>query len=112
MQESKGDSHPAWSADGQYVLFERNIGDIPRLVVKRFEDRLRIANQVCFEGLRASDPMAEPSWSPDGQWIAFETWTGDGVDHNIAIMTANCTNFFEFTLNPELDFDPVWRPER
>jgi len=112
MQESKGDSHPAWSADGQYVLFERNIGEIPRLVVKRFEDRLRIANQVCFEGVRASDPMAEPSWSPDGQWIAFETWTGDGVDHNIAIMTANCTNFFEFTFNPELDFDPVWRPER
>ncbi len=112
MQESNGDSHPAWSADGQYVLFERNIGDIPRLVVKRFEDRLRIANQVCLEGLRASDPMAEPSWSPDSQWIAFETWTGEGVDHNIAIMTANCTNFFEFTFNPELDFDPVWRPER
>jgi Tol biopolymer transport system component len=112
MAESQGDSHASWSADGQYVLFERSIGQIPRLFVKAFEDRLRPADQVCFEGTRASQPMAEPSWSPDGQWIAFETWTGDGVDHNIAIMTANCTNYFEFTVTPEIDFDPVWRPER
>ncbi len=107
--ESEGHSHPDWSIDGQLVLYERNIASIPRLVAKPFEDRLWTGNQICPDGPRASEPMAEGRWSPDNRWVVFETWP-DGINHNIAIMTSSCTNHAEITTDPAHDFDPVWRP--
>jgi Tol biopolymer transport system component len=109
MGESQGHTHPDWSSDGQYVLYERVIGNVPRLVVKPFQERLRVATQICPEGPRASQPMAEGRWSPDGHYIVFETWP-DGISHNIAIMTSSCTNYALLTEGRSLDFDPVWRP--
>jgi serine/threonine protein kinase len=109
MAESQGHSHADWSKDGEYILFERKVGEIPRLAVKRLEDRMKIGNHVCLEGSRASQPMAEGKWSPDSRWIVFETWP-DGVEHNIAIISSSCTNYTEITSDPYRDFDPVWRP--
>ncbi len=109
MAESQGHSHSDWSKDGEYILFERKVGEIPRLAVKRLEDRMKIGNQVCLEGSRASQPMAEGKWSPDSRWIVFETWP-DGIEHDIAIISSSCTNYTEITSDPYRDFDPVWRP--
>jgi Tol biopolymer transport system component len=105
----RDDSHADWSPDGQFILFEREIGGIPRLVVKSFEDRDHIATQLCVEGPHASQPMAEPRWSPDGRWIVFESWP-EGDNHNIAIISSSCTNYAELTTDPSVDFDPDWRP--
>ncbi len=109
MGESQGHSHADWSKDGQLVLFERTLSSIPRLVAKRFEDRLKVENQICPESPRVSQPMAEGRWSPDTRWIVFETWP-DGANHDIAIMTSNCTNYVELTNDKARDFDPAWRP--
>jgi serine/threonine protein kinase len=109
MAESQGHSHADWSKDGQYILFERMSGNIPRLVVKKFDQRLRTATQVCQEGEKASQPMAEGGWSPDTQWITFETWP-DGVSHDIAIMTWSCSSYAKLTDDVYRDFDPAWRP--
>lgn len=109
MGEGQGHSHADWSMDGQLILFDRTLGGIPRLVAKRFEDRLKVENQICLEGPRFSQPMAEGRWSPDSRWVVFETWP-DGVNHDIAIMTSNCTNFVKLTDDKALDFDPAWRP--
>jgi len=105
----RDDAHAAWTSDGQLVLIERDIGGIPRLVVKRFDDRDRVATQICQQGSRAAQPMAEADWSPDGRYVVVETWP-DGVDHEIAVLTSTCSNYVELTDNPGSDFDPVWRP--
>jgi len=109
MGESQGHSHSDWSKDGEFIIFERMSGNIPRLVVKGFGERLRVANQVCLEGPRASQPMAEGKWSPDTRWIVFETWP-DGTQHDIAIMSSSCTGYALLTDDEFLDFDQAWRP--
>jgi Tol biopolymer transport system component len=113
VQFSRGggrdDSQADWSWDGELVVFQRKIGPIPVLVASRPESEGRIDFRVCPDGEIAGYPMAEPSWSPDGNWILFETWP-DGKNHNVAYISANCTDLTEVTNDPALDFDPVWRP--
>jgi Tol biopolymer transport system component len=101
--------HPDWSHDGRTVVFERKIGGIPRLVALAFQDRTAGAVRLCPQGPLASQPMSTPKWSPDDRWLVFETWP-DGVNHEIGVMTSNCTNYGLLTENPGQDFDPAWRP--
>jgi serine/threonine protein kinase len=103
------DSHADWSSDGRAIVFERSVGNVPRIYMSLFEDRGTTALQICPEGQRSVQPMAEPSLSPDGYWIAFETWP-DGTNHNIAIMNISCLGFTELTTSSAYDFDPAWRP--
>jgi serine/threonine protein kinase/Tol biopolymer transport system component len=103
------DTHPSWSSDGQLVVFQRQIGGIPRLVAAQYEDRGLRDFRVCQQSPLSGQPMAEASFSPDGRWIVFETWP-DGTNHNIALITTSCTNYTELTTDPALDFDAAWRP--
>jgi Tol biopolymer transport system component len=103
------DTHPAWSHDGQLVVFQRSVSGVPRLVASQFEDRGIPDFRVCQQAPYSGQPMAAPSFSPDDRWLAIETWP-DGVNHNIAIMTTNCTSVTQLTLDPAEDFDPAWRP--
>jgi serine/threonine protein kinase len=104
-------SHADWSHDGQTILYEQQIGGIPRLVAALFDGAQSgfIGNQICSQGPRAAQPMAEARWSIDGTWIVFETWP-TGSDHNIAVLSSTCTSYFELVPDPAIDFDPVWRP--
>jgi Tol biopolymer transport system component len=103
------DTHPAWSSDGQQILFQRRLGGIPRLFATRFADHGVPDFQVCQQAPYAAQPMAEPDFAPDGRWLVFEYWP-DGINHNIAIMTASCTIITNLTTEASLDFDPAWRP--
>lgn len=109
--DGKDIARPDWSPDGATILFEKVVGNIPRLIAAPVADGGVREIQVCQEGLLSLQPMGEPTWSPDGQWIAFETWP-DGVNHNIAIMSVSCTEYQELTNDPALDFDATWRPEQ
>ena len=103
------DSNPSWSHDGQLIVFQRRIGGIPRLEGTRFEDQGLRDFRICTQGQLSTQPMAEARWSIDDRWIVFETWP-DGVNHNIGMVSANCTNFVNLTEDPAYDFDPTWRP--
>jgi len=106
---AREDSSPQWSADGSLVLFEQDNGGISRLVAIDYSEGRYYEAPICPSGPRSTYPMAEPQWSLDGNWIVFETWP-TGVDHDIAILSASCTNFTQLTSDPSLDFDPAWRP--
>lgn len=103
------DTHPDWSSNGTLILYEQQIGGVPRLVATTYESQGLIGNRVCATGEYAGYPMAEGQLSPDQNWIALETWPS-GSNHEIAVMTVNCTNFHLLTDDPGLDFDPAWRP--
>jgi len=103
------DSHPAWSHDGQLVVFQRSLSGVPRLIGARF-DELGIPDfRICQQSPYSSHPMVDPDFSPDDRWLVFETWP-DGVNHDIAIMTTTCANVTPLDTDPALDFDPAWRP--
>jgi len=103
------DTHPDWSHDGTLILFEEGVGGVPRLGATAYESQGLIGNRVCASGEVAGYPMAEGRLSQDRNWIALETWP-TGANHEIAVMTINCTNFRILTDDPSLDFDPAWRP--
>ena len=107
--DGKDIARPDWSPDGATILFEKVVGNLPRLIAAPVADGGVREIQVCQEGRISLQPMGEPTWSPDGQWISFETWP-DGANHNIAIMSATCTDYQEMTTDPALDFDAAWRP--
>ncbi len=68
------DRRPAWSPDGQYVVFMRQLeGDNWDLYRVRVADgsEIRLTNNPAQDGL--------PTISPDGQWVAFASdRSGDG----------------------------------
>ena len=103
------DTHPAWSHDGQLVVFQRSLSGVPRLIGTRFDDLGVPDFRVCQQSPYSSQPMVDPDFSPDDRWLVFESWP-DGVNHNIAIMTTTCANVTVLDPDPALDFDPAWRP--
>jgi len=102
-------SHASWAADGSLILYTRRVDGLPRLAAAPYDSEGLIGNRVCPAGDLVGYPMAEGRLSPDQAWIAMETWP-NGSDHEIGVMMVNCTNFRLLAQDPELDFEPTWRP--
>lgn len=81
------DIYPAWSADGQWIAFERG-GQIYKVSVKGDSlDKSRI-QQLTFQGGNFF-----PTWSPDGEWIAYDSDLNDPKGANVIWkMKADGTN--------------------
>jgi TolB protein len=107
--DGKDVARPDWSPDGSIIVFEKIVGNIPRLIAAPVADGGVRELQVCQAGSLSLQPMGEPMWSPDGGWLAFETWP-DGVNHEIAVMQADCNGYQQLSQDPGLDFDVAWRP--
>ncbi len=107
--DGKDVARPDWSPDGTTIVFEKMVGNIPRLIAAPVADGGVRELQVCQDGQLSLQPMGEPTWSPDGAWLAFETWP-DGVNHEIAVMRSNCTEYQLLTEASSLEFDAAWRP--
>ncbi|MFN2148585.1 MAG: FHA domain-containing protein [Anaerolineales bacterium] len=107
--DGKNVNRPSWSPDGAAIVFEKVVGNIPRLIAAPLADGGVREVQVCQEGGLSLQPMGEPAWSTDGSWLVFATWP-DGVSHRIAILRPGCSEYQELTPPGSIDFDPAWRP--
>jgi Tol biopolymer transport system component len=103
------DNHADWGSTGSLILYTNRSDGVPRLIATTYESGGLTGNRVCPSGELAGYPMTEGRLSPDQNWITLVTWPG-GSNHEIAVMQLNCTNFRLLAEDPELDFDPAWRP--
>jgi len=98
---------PVWAPDGETILFsQRNVGPSrPWLLSIRYEDR---ATKDPTR-LDLPRPIEDVEFSPDGAWLAFEGMDNDG-NRDIYFMTVSGGNRTRLTVDPNVDFDPAWRP--
>ena len=64
--DGKDVARPDWSPDGSLIVFEKIVGNIPRIIAAPVVDGGVRELQVCQEGQLSLRPMGEPTWSPDG----------------------------------------------
>jgi serine/threonine protein kinase len=98
---------PFWSLDGSTIFFnQRNLAPTrPWLMSIPFEGHETLAPTR----LELPTPIEDVEFSPDGLWIIFESSNGDG-NRDIYFSTVSGGNRTRLTDDPEVDFDPAWRP--
>ena len=99
---------PIWAPDGETILFsQRNAGiaSRPWLMSIRYEDR----ESKDPTRLDLPRPVEDVEFSPDGNWLAFEGMDSEG-NRDVYIMTTTGGNRTRLTIDPNVDFDPAWRP--
>ena len=104
LTQSVGDDKaPAWSPDGQRIVFEsdRN-GDYEVYIMS--SDSSNLINLTQSVG----DDKA-PAWSPDGQRIAFVS-NRDG-NWEVYVMSSDGSNLTNLTQSAGDDRSPVWSPD-
>jgi serine/threonine protein kinase/Tol biopolymer transport system component len=103
------DYRPTWSTDGKLILFnERNASGytLPWALAIPYEKRgTDAAYKLPFEPW----PVENIHFSPDGTLVIFEGVSGETND-DIFYATASGENRIRITVDPGVDFDPVWRP--
>lgn len=107
-------SNPAWAPDGDLILFSQALGSgspSKQIYGLRLDDSdqpkefpVRPSNTLDYIPL-----MDNADFSPDGLWLAFDYWFFD-IQANIYIMTLCGEHLTQLTVDPGLDYDPVWAP--
>lgn len=99
-----GHQDPAWSPDGQSLLFVENARDGPNgaPVVMRYDFATGKSTAITGPGYTA------PAWSPDGRYIAATRTTTFGTD--VAVLDARLGKELLRITSDGRSFDPVWSP--
>ena len=94
------EEEPAWSPDGTKIAFHALAGATPR----SSPSTLPTARPAQLTDNTFAD--RSPAWAPDGGKLAFDSdRSGSSL---IYLMTAGGANQTLFSLNPEVQTDPVW----
>jgi len=99
---------PVWASDSETLLFSQrdaNVPSRPWLMSIRYEDR----ESKDPTRLDLPRPIEDIEFSPDGAWLAFEGMDNEG-NRDVYFMTTSGGNRTRLTVDPNVDFDPVWRP--
>lgn len=101
------EASPAWSPDGQQILFLSDAAGITNLWLMGADgsDRRNLSGMTLGTDLVEE---SSPSWSPDGTSILFQSMR----DRNLEIYTIGPggENLRNLTQNPATDMNPVWSP--
>ncbi len=102
--EPLGHQDPAWSPDGRYVLFVKNVRDGSRgaPVIMRYDMTTGKSATLTGPG------YTSPAWSPDGRYIAATRTTSFGTD--VVILDAQHGAELLRVTKDERSFAPVWSP--
>ncbi len=104
LTDSEGDdTTPAWSPDGEHIVFVSTRDGNREIYAMDADGR----NQINLTNHPADDWM--PSWSPDGERIAFVSYR-DG-NWEIYVMGADGSNVIRLTEDEADDWTPSWSPD-
>lgn len=93
---------PAWSSDGNYLLFTSFVSGNPDLIKMSME-----SGKLDWISKKKGLNIA-PAWSPDKDKIAFTFSTNGNAD--IYTMNADGKNWQRLTQSPAIDSSPSWSP--
>jgi TolB protein len=100
-----GEDHPAWSPDGERILFDADYdGDNDYEIYTMRTDGTELTRLTNNE---ANDQFAD--WSPDGSQIAFTSDRNGGWD--IFVMDADGANQHALTEGTDWALFPAWSPD-
>jgi Tol biopolymer transport system component len=104
LTDSEGDdTTPAWSPDGEYIVFVSNRDGNREIYVMDADGR----NQINLTNHPADDWM--PSWSPDGKRIAFVSYRDSNWE--IYVMGTDGSDVTRLTEDEADDWTPSWSPD-
>jgi TolB protein len=100
------DASPAWSPDGQWIVFSRT-----GTLYKMHPDGSMLTLVPCSPG-----PCGHPAWSPDGSALAYtglSDETGDGIGDNYDVYVMDFASGGVRRLTTSLDQEdaPRWSPD-
>ncbi len=102
------DLDPAWTPDGQVVLFiQRKVGPSTKWLMQLVYEERGLGKARTVAG--APTPLEDVEVSPDGLWLLLEGWS-DKVNRDIYLMSLDTKTLVRLTQDPLDDFDPTWRP--
>jgi eukaryotic-like serine/threonine-protein kinase len=103
----------SWSTDGRFISFSETESFVTSpspawLMTMRYEDRKSQASVR----VNVETPIVDVHYSPDGYWLVFESVSADpaGSNQDIYIMTISGGDRTRLTSDPDVDFDPAWKP--
>ena len=98
---------PVWSPDGKNIFFNQRRPDPTRpwLMRVNYEDLTLDPTRLNFP-----TPIEDVEFSPDGLWLVFEGKDNSTGNWDIYFMTVAGSGRTRLTTDPEMDFDPTWRP--
>ena len=107
-------SDPVWYPEEDLILFSQVLGlgsPSKQVYGMRLEDIGTPEEYIILPGAVSSyiPLMDHIDISPDGDWLAFDYWYYD-VLSDIYIMAFPGTNLTQLTVDPAMDYDPVWKP--
>lgn len=107
----RADSEPAWSPDGQYIVFQRT-------GIKTPDARLFIIRSDGSSDPRALMPPSavgasemHPNWSPDGKTIVFASNRTGHFELYLVSATGGVAKQLTFTKNGVDNLEPAWSPD-
>jgi Tol biopolymer transport system component len=116
--KSPGDISPAWSPDGNQIVFSSGRDDA-MWSFDAFNIYVMNADGSNVKNLTNFNNIANwPAWSPDGNKIAFafsQMFSSSGLNpfpnYDIYVMDSDGSNLVQLTHGPEEDIAPTWSPD-
>lgn len=99
------DARPAWSPDGQSILFDMSW----MTFTDDFTQIYRIDIDSASPQLLIDGAGMTPAWSPDGRRVAFASDRNGSYD--LYVMNADGSGLRQLTHHPASDFAPQWSPD-